>query len=264
MSASLGFDRAVSYYDKSRAIPDWVSSAVTDSIIELGKLTPRSRVLEIGIGTGRIALPVLKRGLPVWGIDLSLGMMAELQTKIANRDLCVTLAQADANALPFPDASFDCVYAVHVYHLVANWQKAVRDAWRTVKRGGCFLVTYHKRDPQSPNAKLRRRLFELAKEHGIDARRPGSQSYDELRSELDKLSPTQLVEIARWLERTVTVSQILGEISKRLFSDTWMIPENVLPQLMPSLRDWAQREFGRLDYAVREEEEFSWMVLRKA
>ena len=262
-NSSLGFDRAVSFYDKSRAIPDWVASAVTDSVIEFGKLTPRSRVLEIGIGTGRIALPLLKRGIPICGIDLSLAMMAELQTKIAGRAVRLALAQANANALPFPEATFDCAYAVHVYHLVAHWQNAVREAWRTVKRGGRFLVTYHKRDPQSPNAKLRRRLFELAKEHGIDARRPGSQSYDELRNELDKLTLTQLVEIARWVERTVTVAQILDEIQQQLFSDTWTIPEDVLPQLLPALRDWAKKEFGRLDYAVREEEEFAWMVLRK-
>ncbi len=261
--SSLSFDHAASFYDKSRAIPDWVSNAVTDSIIEFGKLTPRSRVLEIGIGTGRIALPVLKRGFHVFGIDLSLAMMAELQTKVADRDLDVSLAQADANTLPFPDATVDCAYAVHVYHLVANWQNAVQEAWRVIKDGGCFLVTFHKRDPQSPNVKLRRQLFELAKERGIDARRPGSQSYDELRSELNKLSPTQLVQVARWVERTVTVSQVLDEIAKRVTSDTWMIPEEVLPQLMPALREWAQKEFGRLDYSAREEEEFTWMVLRK-
>lgn len=261
--SSLDFDRAVSFYDKSRAIPDWVSNAVTDSIIDFGKLTPRSRVLEIGIGTGRIALPVLKRGIHVFGIDLSMAMMAELQTKVVDPNLRVSLAQADANALPFPDATFDCVYAVHVYHLVANWRNAVREAWRAVKEGGCFLVTYHKRDPQSPNVKLRRRLFDLAKERGVDARRPGSQSYEELRGELDQLTPTQLVEVARWVERTVTVAQTLDEIAARLTSDTWTIPEDLLPQLMPSLREWAQKEFSRLDYAVREEEEFRWMVLRK-
>ena len=173
------------------------------------------------------------------------------------------LTQADANELPFADATFDCVYAVHVYHLVANWQNALAQAWRMIKPGGCFLVPFHHRDPQAPNRKLRQRLSELAKEQDIDARRPGSQSYEELRTEIEKNSATQVVEVARWHERTVTVAQILDEIKARLFSDTWTIPEDVLERLMPALREWAQTEFGSLGFMVREDEEFSWIVARK-
>ena len=165
---SLTFDHAVSFYDKTRALPGWVSRAVTDSIVNLARLNPASQVLEIGIGTGRIALPLLRRGFPIIGIDLAMPMMEELQTKIGGNDSRVMLAQADANEVPFADATFDCVYAVHVYHLVANWQNALAQAWRVVKPGGCFLVTFHRRDPQAPNRKLRRRLFELAKEQGVD------------------------------------------------------------------------------------------------
>lgn len=263
MATSLSFDRAVAFYDKTRALPEWVSTAITDSILKLARLDSASTILEVGIGTGRIALPLLQRGYAVTGIDLSLSMMQELRKKIAGLDCNVSLAQADVNALPFPSARFDCVYAVHVFHLVANWQNALAETWRVVKPGGCLLVTYHKRDPHSPNRKLRRRLFELVKERGIDARRPGSQSYEELQSELNKYSPTQLVEVARWHERTVTVGQILDELQARLFSETWMIPENTLTQTMPVLREWAQKEFGSLGYKVREEEEFSWMMARK-
>jgi SAM-dependent methyltransferase len=173
------------------------------------------------------------------------------------------LTQADAKLMPFSDATFDCAYAVHVYHLVANWQNAVREAWRVVKPGASFLVTFHRRDPQSANVKIRRRLAELAKVRGVDARRPGSQSYEELRAELDKLSPTRLVEVANWVERTVNVTQILDELAARLTSDTWTIPEELMTQLMPSLREWARAEFGGLSHPVKEEEEFTWMILRK-
>jgi ubiquinone/menaquinone biosynthesis C-methylase UbiE len=263
MGHSLAFDQAVSYYDKTRALPDWVSQAVTDSIIDLARLTSASQVLEVGVGTGRIALPLLRRGFPITGIDLSLPMMEELQTKIDDDDLRAMLARADANGLPFADATFDCVYAVHVYHLVANWQNALAQAWRVIKPGGCFLVTFHRRDPQAPNRKLRRRLFQLAKEQGIDARRPGSQSYEELRAEIEKRGASQVVEVARWHERTVTVAQILDEIKARLFSDTWTIPEDAMARLMPALREWAQSEFGSLGFMVREDEEFSWIVAHK-
>ncbi len=263
MGVSLTFDQAASFYDKTRALPDWVSQAVTDSIIDLAQLNPASQVLEIGIGTGCIALPLLYRGLPIIGIDLSRPMMEELQTKIGDRDLHAMLAQADANELPFADATFDCVLAVHVYHLVANWRNALAQAWRVIKPGGCFLVTLHRRNPQAPNRKLRRRLLELAQEKGIDPRRPGSQSYEELRVEIETRGTTQVVEVARWHVRTVTVAQILDEIKARLFSDTWTIPEDAMALLMPALREWAQTEFGNLGFMARENEEFSWIVAHK-
>jgi ubiquinone/menaquinone biosynthesis C-methylase UbiE len=263
MSTSLTFDQAASFYDKTRALPDWVSQAVTDSIVDLARLNPASQVLEIGIGTGRIALPLLRRGLPIIGMDLSLPMMEELHTKIGRNEFHVMLAQADANELPFAAATFDCVLAVHVYHLVANWQNALAQAWRVIKPGGCFLVTYHRRNSQSPNRMLRRRLFELAQEQGIDPRRPGSQSYEELRAEVEKHGATQVVQVARWHERTITIAQILDDIKARLFSDTWTIPEDTLARAMPALREWAQTEFGSLGFMVREDEEFSWIVAHK-
>ncbi len=141
MPKSLAFDQAVSFYDKTRSNPDWVMSAIVDSMLRLAQFTLASRVLEIGIGTGRIAVPLAQRGFPVVGVDLSLPMMIELQKKIAEYPARVVMAQADANDLPFADGQFDCVYAVHVYHLVANWRHALHEAQRVVKPSGFFLIS---------------------------------------------------------------------------------------------------------------------------
>ncbi len=70
---SLTFDRAVSYYDRTRALPREVSDALTDALIELGQLQPGRRCLEVGAGTGRIALPLVARGVDLAGVDLSFG-----------------------------------------------------------------------------------------------------------------------------------------------------------------------------------------------
>jgi hypothetical protein len=84
-----------------------------------------------------------------------------------------------------------------------------------------------------------------------------------LRAEIEKRGATQVVEVARWHERTITVAQILDEIKARLFSDTWTIPEDAMAHLVPALREWAQTEFGSLGFMVREDEEFSWIVAHK-
>ena len=262
MPASLAFDQAVAFYDKTRGIPEWVSRAITDSLTRIAQLTPAARILEIGIGTGRIALPLLQRGIGVIGIDLSLAMMEEIQKKVAGQDARAALAQADANALPFPDASFDCAYAVNVYHVVANWQHALREARRVVKPGGCFLVSYGYIDPQSSFGALRRKLAEMAREYGVGALHPGAQSHDEVQAELERLGETRIVEVVRW-SNAIVPARIVDGLAARRVSETWLIPDAVLAQIIPRLRAFAQAEFGDLSREMAGEERFVWIVARR-
>ena len=183
MTQSIVFDRAVSFYDKTRADPEAVSRAVTDSIVRQAHLTHTSKILEAGIGTGRIGLPLLERGYALVGVDLSTAMMGKLQEKIIGQDYRLTLVQSDVNVFPFPDASFDCVYAVHLYHLVANWQNALAEAVRVIKPGGVMLVSYHYRNPNSPNRRIRQQLGKLVEPFGISLKRPGVSSNEELAAE---------------------------------------------------------------------------------
>ena len=263
MTASLAFDQAVSYYDQTRTDPAWVMDAVAESITREAHLNRASSVLEIGIGTGRIALPLHARGQPVFGIDLSLAMMGELQKKLAGRSARVAFGQADANDLPFADATFDAAYAVHVYHLVANWQLALRQALRVVKPGGALLISYHERRPDSPVRRLRRKLSELIEPLGIDTRRPGAQSSEELKAELAKsVDALKIVHVATWTESS-TLAESLDQLEARIYSETWAIPPEVMARVMPPLRAWAQQELGDLSHVVEEESQFNWLVARK-
>jgi ubiquinone/menaquinone biosynthesis C-methylase UbiE len=65
------------------------------------------RILEIGIGTGRIAAPVIAAGGEVVGIDISPGMLS-----VALDRRITQIALAGMMQLPFADASFDAVLAV--------------------------------------------------------------------------------------------------------------------------------------------------------
>ena len=263
MTASLVFDQAVSYYDQTRTDPAWVMDAVAESIMREAYLTNASSVLEIGIGTGRIALPLLKHGLPVFGVDLSLAMMGELQKKISGRSARVAFCQADANALPFAEAAFDAAYAVHVYHLVANWQYALGQALRVLKPHGALLISYHQRRPDSPNRRLRQELVKRVAPFGIETRRPGAQSSEELKTELEKLvDDLRIVHVATWAE-TSTLAEVLDQLEARIFSETWAIPPGIMAQVMPPLRSWARQELGELSRVVKEESQFDWLVARR-
>ena len=263
MTQSIVFDQAVSFYDRTRADPATVSSAVTDSMIREAHLTHSSKILEAGIGTGRIGLPLIERGYGLVGTDLSVAMMSKLQEKVAGRPYHLSLAQSDVNTLPFPDASFDCVYAVHLYHLVAHWQNALVEAMRVIKPGGVLLVSYHYRNPNSPNRKIRQQLAKLAEPFGVNLKRPGVSSNDELAAEFVRQGfASQHVCVIEW-ENSTTFAEILEGIEKGIFSETWAVPERVMTLVIPDLRAWTEKEFGDLSQICLEESRFDWMIVEK-
>lgn len=259
----LSFDRAAKYYDQTRGDPDWVMRAMADAFLRVTRATPASKILEVGIGTGRIATPLLARDLNLVGVDLSLAMMRELQKKIVppiNRR--VRLAQADAEWLPFADETFDIVYAVHVYHLVPDWRAALVQARRVLKSDGIFLLSYHYRNPDSPNRRIREKFGELARARGHDTKRPGATD-PELRTELEKWNGSvETIEAAQWKYST-SPAQILDEIEARIYSDVWLVPPEVHAELTPHLREWARNEYEDLSQAVETDAEFNWMVVKK-
>jgi ubiquinone/menaquinone biosynthesis C-methylase UbiE len=77
-------ERVAARYDDSHS--DMFEPSVADAIVEvLAELSGGGRALELGIGTGRIALPLARRGVAVHGIDLSRAMIARLRAKPGGR-----------------------------------------------------------------------------------------------------------------------------------------------------------------------------------
>ena len=147
MTDSITFDRAANYYDETRGFPPGVEQPVGEMVAKAGGFTKTSRVLEVGIGTGRIGLPVSAHVQGYYGVDLSAPMMQRLRQKQTTEP--VYLAQADATRLPFPDHSFDGAVSVHVFHLIPTWQQALQEVKRVLKPGALLLNCWnsdHDRD----------------------------------------------------------------------------------------------------------------------
>ena len=83
MTNSLkSFDRVAHCYDETRGLPDEVAREVGDGIAAiLREVSDAPRVLECGIGTGRIAVPLAAAGVRVAGIDISAKMLSVLREK---------------------------------------------------------------------------------------------------------------------------------------------------------------------------------------
>jgi ubiquinone/menaquinone biosynthesis C-methylase UbiE len=136
-SESVSFDRAVEYYDQTRGFPPGVDAEAARLFVQAGHLTKTSRILEIGVGTGRIALPLAQHVGAYFGIDLSAGMLAKLHEKRAGEPIYVT--QGDATRLPYAAQTFDAAVAVHVFHLIPGWRDTLRELARVLKADGLLL-----------------------------------------------------------------------------------------------------------------------------
>ena len=97
----------------------------------------RRRVLDLATGSGDLAL-ALQRRLPnaeITGADFSTEMLERARAKGLRRTIA-----ADALALPFADAAFDCVTVAFGLRNMADWQRALREIARVLEDGGRLLI----------------------------------------------------------------------------------------------------------------------------
>src|SRR5215212_9727134 len=106
------------------------------------KLAANSHVLELGCGPGSLWRPNLARIPAGWQItltDFSPGMLAEARANLAGAHP-FTFEQADAQALPFADTSFDAVIANHMLYHVPDRAKAFAEVRRVLRPAGHFYA----------------------------------------------------------------------------------------------------------------------------
>jgi SAM-dependent methyltransferase len=115
---------------------------VIDSVVDvLVELAGSGRALELGIGTGRIALPLAQRGVSVHGIDLSKAMVAKLRAKPGGEGIGVTIGDFATTTV---DGSFSLAYLVFNTIMNLTTQEAqvacFRNAAAHLEPGGCFVI----------------------------------------------------------------------------------------------------------------------------
>ena len=116
--------------------------AVVDPVVDfLVELAGSGRALELGIGTGRIALPLAQRGVPVHGIELSKAMVARLRAKPGGEDIDVTIGDFATTTV---DGTFSVAYLVFNTIMNLTTQEAQVACFRNVaahlEPGGCFVI----------------------------------------------------------------------------------------------------------------------------
>ncbi|MBA2426420.1 MAG: class I SAM-dependent methyltransferase [Actinobacteria bacterium] len=245
---SIDFDRAAGYYDRTRGLPPDVIAAIVGVLAP--ELSGREPCLEIGVGTGRIALPLHDAGVAMAGVDLAAAMLGELLGKSGGAPP-FPLALADATRLPLRDDSIGSGLCVHVLHLIPAWRHAVAELARVIRPGGVVLIdiggtssgdfgAIHARfckeaeliQDSHPGANTIAEVDEAMAAHGAGAR------------ELPVVSGTG---------RDTTYEAVIRSFEDGIFSWTWSLDDGARKSAGAAVRTWARERFGALDRPLEHE-----------
>jgi ubiquinone/menaquinone biosynthesis C-methylase UbiE len=119
--------------------------AFRERLVRLARLEPGQSVLDIGCGTGSLAIAAKRRLGPsgkMQGIDASVEMIGRARKKAGKAGVDVTFTKGVVEALPFPDADFDTVLSTLMLHHLphAARQQCAREMRRVLKPGGRVLA----------------------------------------------------------------------------------------------------------------------------
>jgi SAM-dependent methyltransferase len=253
---SISFDRAAPYYDRTRRLgEDALSRLIPVVAAELSGAGP---VIEVGVGTGRIALPLMRAGVDITGVDIAVEMLARLREKAAGS--APPLAIADATRLPFADATFGGAIAAHVLHLIPRWKEAVTEISRVTRPGGVLIASRGGRSHSGDWwAAVRHEFFRVA---GDRPWPPGMDRIEELDVEMRARGAAVrlLPEVAQ--TGSGTVNGLLALLEEGVWSACWSIEPEDRRRAVATTRAWAAANVGDLDEPRPLTEVLAWRSYR--
>ena len=139
------YDWTPGYYDRIKEIT-WKRDpeCLVVPMLEWLEGVDRPLFLDVGTGTGRLPTAMLADDRfegQVWGLDLSLGMLRKARERLAVYGNRCTLIWEDADALPFPDETFDALACLEAIEFTPSPERTLSELMRVLRPGGVLLLT---------------------------------------------------------------------------------------------------------------------------
>jgi SAM-dependent methyltransferase len=229
--ATAQFDQISEVYDETRSP---LEAAEVEAIAGLLRGWGIRRLLEIGVGTARVALPLAARGLDVTGLDASRRMLVRARKKGLGR-----LVRGTAYRLPFADRAFDSAIFVHVLHILGRPAEALSEAHRVSQLGVVGLVrppAAGEADSPRPGLSARRIVLERLRAEGfaISERAEGGPPRRE--RELIQRHPPDHLEIVSERDVTEPLADQLAMFERRASRWALEIPAEPLARAVAAAR----------------------------
>jgi SAM-dependent methyltransferase len=104
------------------------------------ELRPGTNVLDAACGTGNLAVIAARRGCVTSGLDLASNLVAQARERARQESLSIDFTQGDAEAMPYPDASFDGVVSMYGVMFAPRPERVVSELVRVTKPGGFIAL----------------------------------------------------------------------------------------------------------------------------
>jgi ubiquinone/menaquinone biosynthesis C-methylase UbiE len=142
---TLLYDLTPGYYDRIKAIT-WKrdNACLAVPMLEWLKGVRCPLILDVGTGTGRFPKAMLAYAPfdgRVWGLDVSIGMLRRALGRLSGFGGRCTLIQENADALPFPDETFDAVSCLETIEFTPSPEHTLSELMRVLRPGGVLLLT---------------------------------------------------------------------------------------------------------------------------
>ena len=108
-----------------------------EAVLDAAKVSPGTRLLDVGCGSGLTLQLAEERGAVPAGLDISPGLLRVARERLPDADL----RAGDMECLPFPDATFDAVTGVNAFQFAGDPKRALREAARVTRPGGRVVAS---------------------------------------------------------------------------------------------------------------------------
>ena len=243
--ASISFNHAADFYDATRALPEDRARDLMAALVRELRVAGAADVLEVGVGTGRIARPLAEHGFRVCGIDIAPRMLTRLREQLGPEHAEPNLLLGDATRLPLATGSFGAAVLCHVLHLIPPWQDAVSEMRRVLKSGGLLLHHGDHSVGEGDWDVAYLKWVELFEERGF--RRRVRPKIEDMNAAFVAAGGEYRTEtIAEWDEQSSPAKELTLARNK-VHSWTWEIPDDLFRECLPEVERWAAEHYGGMD-----------------
>jgi SAM-dependent methyltransferase len=252
----VDFSQNAKAYDRRHGAV--LDANIVDRIARAAGLSRDAAVVDVGAGTGRVAIAMATTGRRVVAIDPARPMLDTLRSKAEK--LPVRVVVGEGARLPLGAACADAVVLARTMYLMPDWGEVIDEALRVLKLGGRVLHEWGNGSADEDWVKIREKLRSLFEAAGVKAPfHPGARSEEEVHRRLMQRGVRHLAAVRVGGSTTMTLRDFVRRIVAGEFSYTWAVPEEVQRPCLSELERWAQAAFD-LDRPAVIPRDVSWNI----